>query len=91
MWVSRYYNSIYLKIIPFLLAGSIMIGHGARMIYQGVIHPNSVYKPGLFDLYFDWLSLLVLGIFILSFALYNFYTGVKQHSPYDEFYQKHLN
>jgi hypothetical protein len=63
----------YVKIFLFVLSGSIMIGHGARMIYQGLYVTGSTYAPNLFDIFFDWLVLAILGIFILSFALNTFY------------------
>lgn len=65
-------NHFYLKIFAFLLSGAIMIGHGLRMIYQGVFAPNSYYHPNTFDLFFDWGSLLVLGFFVLWFSLTQF-------------------
>ncbi len=60
----------------FFLSGVIMIGHGARMIYQGLFKPDSYYPaptPGTVDFYFDWLTLLILGIIVLSFSIYTFY------------------
>ncbi len=61
-----------------IISGAIMIGHGARMIYQGVVHPNSYYSPNLFDIFFDWTSLLVLGIIMFYFGLKMYY--IKQQN-----------
>ncbi len=55
-----------------------MIGHGGRMIYQGVFRPNSYYVPGTFDILFDWLTLLILGIIIFYFTLTNFYKKISE-------------
>lgn len=66
-------NKKYLLFITFFLSGCIMIGHGARMIYQGVFRPDSYYSPGLFDIFFDWTTLLILGIIVLSFSVSTFY------------------
>lgn len=50
-----------------------MIGHGARMIYQGLFHPGSYYAPNMFDIIFDWATLLVLGIVLFYFGLRLYY------------------
>jgi len=56
-----------------IISGAIMIGHGARMIYQGLIHPQSYYSPNLFDILFDWTTLLVLGVFLFYIGLKTYY------------------
>jgi len=65
-----------------------MIGHGGRMLYQGIFVPGSSYSPNTFDLFFDWLTLAILGCFILWFALTLWYQGMgkktaagKRHIP----------
>lgn len=60
-----------------IISGAIMIGHGGRMIYQGLVHPNSYYSPNLFDIFFDWTSLLILGIIMFYFGLKIYYTKQK--------------
>ncbi len=60
------------------LSGSIMIAHGTRMITQTLFYPNSCYKPGLFDLMFDWLTLTLLGIFVAQYGFSKFYTQEKE-------------
>ena len=55
------------------LAGSIMIAHASRMISQGLFFPGSVYQPGLFDLLFDWFTLLFLGGFVAWYGFTRFY------------------
>lgn len=53
-----------------------MIAHGTRMMYQGIVHPNSYYPaPTLssFDFYFDWLTLTIVGIIVFTIALISFY------------------
>lgn len=50
-----------------------MIGHGARMIYQGLFIKELAYKPVLFDIFFDWFTLLVFGLILLYYSLKTFY------------------
>ena len=69
-------KKFYLKTLVFLLSASIMIGHGARMIYQGLFRPNSYYPaptPYTLDFWFDWTILLILGIIVFIFVIKNFY------------------
>ena len=66
-------NKVYAKIAIFFLSGTIMIGHGARMIYQGVFQKGSYYSPNTFDIFFDWASLLILGFIIIVMAFLAFY------------------
>ena len=67
----------YVFIALFILAGSIMIGHGFRMIYHGIFDQGSSYSPNYFDVLFDWLTLALLGFFVLAFALFSFYKRYK--------------
>jgi hypothetical protein len=72
----------YLKIAMFILSGAIMIGHGARMMYQGLFQPTSYYPaptPFGIDFYFDWLTLSILGIAILIYALFTFYHQIQRN------------
>lgn len=62
-------NHVMSTIFLFVLSGAIMIGHGARMLFQGIFAPGTSYVPNTFDLIFDWLILVILGCFILWFAL----------------------
>lgn len=71
-------NRFYGKITLFALSGAIMIGHGARMLYQGIFAPGSTYSPNTFDLFFDWLTLAILGCFILWFAVSVYYQGIEK-------------
>jgi len=64
--------------ILIIVSGAIMIGHGARMIYQGLFNPNSYYSPNLFDILFDWTTLLILGIFMFYFGLKIYYLRQQQ-------------
>lgn len=66
------------RIIIFVLSGSIMIGHGLRMLYQGIFAKGSVYAPNTFDLFFDWLSLAILGSIILYWGFSAFYQKEKE-------------
>ena len=60
------------------VSGMIMIAHGSRVITQTLIYPNSYYKPGVFDLTFDWLTLVILGIFVAWFGFGRFYLYEKE-------------
>ena len=56
------------KTVIIILAGSIMIAHGLRMMTQGLFFPQSYYPapvPTSIDFWFDWFSLAVIGIIIL--------------------------
>ncbi len=69
-----------LFVIIFVLSGSVMIAHAARMMYQGIFRPDSYYPaptPSTIDFYFDWLTLLVLGIIVFSYSLYIFFRNQK--------------
>jgi len=76
-------NKIDLKIFIFFLSGTIMVGHALRMIYQGVFHPSSYYQPGIFDIFFDWTTLLILGFIIFGFAISLFYSNMKSKQKLD--------
>ena len=60
------------------LSGMVMIAHGSRVIAQTIIFPDSYYKPGFFDLIFDWLTLIILGIFVAWFGFGRFYLYEKK-------------
>ncbi len=74
------YLSNEIKSFILIFAASLMIGHGARMIYQGLFLKETSYTPVLFDILLDWLTLLVLGIIMLLFGLSIFYKNMyKKH------------
>lgn len=62
------------------LAGTVMIAHGTRMIAQTLLYPNVCYKANLFDLIFDWLTLILLGVFVAWFGFIQFYLSGKSNS-----------
>lgn len=70
---SKKYIWIFFGILISLFSGALMVGHGLRMIYQGVFQPGSYYAPNLFDLYFDWLILVILGCFLFGLSCFQFY------------------
>ena len=65
-----------------------MIGHGLRMIYQGTFNPGSAYVPNLFDLYFDWLTLAVLGGVLFWLGISTFYRNLATNQRLDKESQK---
>ncbi|MBN1280522.1 MAG: hypothetical protein JXA00_02625 [Candidatus Thermoplasmatota archaeon] len=71
----------YVTILLLTLSGAIMIGHGARMLYQGLFAPGTSYTPNTFDLFFDWLTLAILGCGILWFAFSLYYRTLKTRGP----------
>ncbi len=83
--ISRYISSksFYFKISVFLVAGIMMIGQGARMIFQGIFYKESIYKPNSFDIFFDWFTLLIFGLIIFILTLRYFYVVISK--------QKYLN
>lgn len=71
----------YIKSIILAFSAAIMIGHGARMMYQGLFKPNSYYPaptPYSIDFYFDWLTLLILGLIVFYFVITSFYKKYRQ-------------
>jgi len=69
-------NKSILKTLLFVLAGAMMIGHGARMMYQGLVQPHSYYPaptPHSIDFFFDWMTLFIVGIIVLGYTLFSFY------------------
>ncbi len=71
----------YVKTGFFILAASIMIGHGFRMLYQGLFQPTSYYPaplPSSVDFWFDWFFLAVLGLLLLGYSLKMFYDWYSQ-------------
>jgi hypothetical protein len=66
-------SSRYVKHALLAVTGSIMIAHASRMISQGLFSPGSYYVPGLFDLLFDWFTLLFLGGFVAWYGFTQFY------------------
>lgn len=66
-------NKQLLKNLIFVLAASMMIAHGARMMYQGVFQPQSYYPaptPQSLDFYFDWMILCIFGCILLGYTLF---------------------
>ncbi len=72
------YSKGLLPLSIILFSGALMIAHGLRMIIQGVFYPAMTYQPNLFDLFFDWLTLCVLGVFVFCVAVYWFYQSSQQ-------------
>lgn len=56
------------------------MGQGSRMLYQGIFHPGSYYVPVLFDLFFDWMTLFVLGTVLFALGVKGFHSSVKAPS-----------
>lgn len=58
--------------------GAIMIAHGSRMVYQGLFEPESYYQPSLFDVLFDWTTLIAFGIFVGYYGLSHYLQHLKK-------------
>ena len=72
----------YSKLLKFAIigiAGTTMIAQGSRMISQGLLYPNTCYKPNMFDIVFDWLTLIILGAFIAYYGFFEFYHREKKY------------
>jgi hypothetical protein len=63
----------YGKILLVIASGTMMLAHGARMIYEGISGKN-VYRPDTFDIFFDWTTLAIAGLIMFSWGLYLFYS-----------------
>jgi len=66
-------TSRYVKHALLAVSGVIMMAHASRIISQSLLFPGSVYQPGLFDLLFDWFTLLFLGGFVTWYGFTTFY------------------
>jgi len=67
----------------FVLAGSTMIAHGARMIYQGLFYPLSYYPapvPTTLDFWFDWVILALLGCVVFLYGIVKFFQRSHQRN-----------
>jgi len=78
-------RKFWIKTSIFLLAGTMMIAHGARMIFQGVFCQGSYYTPGIFDLFFDWLTLLIVGIIVFYYTISTFYKKYSEYHYHNHF------
>lgn len=56
-----------------IAAGCWMLGEGARMVVMGLFYKDHWYNPNLFDIFFDWLPMVVIGLVFLSFGIREFY------------------
>jgi hypothetical protein len=61
-----------------VFAGTASIAQAGRMIFQGVFVPGSVYAPNLFDVFFDWTMLALLGAIPLAYGLHGYYRARKR-------------
>lgn len=50
-----------------------MAGEGARMVIMGLLYRDQYYQPNLFDVFFDWVPLLLLGSVFLLMSIRDFY------------------
>lgn len=68
-----------LKWIFAFAAGCWMLGEGARMVAMFVFHADAGwwYFPNTFDVFFDWLPLVILGTYFLVSSLLEYYKGAK--------------
>jgi hypothetical protein len=66
----------------FVLSGASMIGHGVRMLYQGVWYPGSSYSPTTFDLLFDCLPLRSLAHVFSPIHSQGSTNSITKHSPF---------
>ncbi len=60
------------------LSGTVMIAQGSRMISQFILNPGSSYIPNLFDVFFDWMTLILFGAFVAYFGFLEFYRKEKE-------------
>jgi hypothetical protein len=51
-----------------IFGGACISGQALRVMYQFVFFPGSSYTPALFDIFFDWMSMLVVGLFLIIYA-----------------------
>jgi hypothetical protein len=51
------------------LCAAFMIGIGLRFIFDGFFN-NNIYKTNIFDVFFDWGLLTILGILLFIYSIY---------------------
>ena len=51
-----------------IFGGACISGQALRVIYQFIFFPGSTYAPALFDIFFDWMTMLVVGLFLIVYA-----------------------
>lgn len=54
-----------------------MLGEGARMVIMALFHQNWYYQPNTFDLFFDWVPLMIFGSLIFYEGVRSFYIEKK--------------
>lgn len=65
--------SVRLSTYLVIAAGCWMVGEGLRMVVMGLFHKDQWYNPGLFDIFFDWLPMVIIGTAFLVQGLRDFY------------------
>lgn len=65
--------SVRLPIFLVIAAGCWMLGEGSRMLVMGLFHDDQWYNPNLFDIFFDWLPMVLLGGAFLFIGIREFY------------------
>ena len=56
-----------------------MSGQASRMIWMHFVHPNVPYWPITFDIFFDWIPMLVLGLINAYWAIRDYYNAFILH------------
>jgi hypothetical protein len=59
-----------LRLFVIIASGCWMLGEGARMVVMALFFQDWHYSPNTFDMFFDWMPLVILGSIF-------FYEGIK--------------
>ncbi|MGD0817441.1 MAG: hypothetical protein ABR986_03470 [Methanomassiliicoccales archaeon] len=59
-----------LRLFVIIAGGCWMLGEGARMVVMSLFFQGWHYSPNIFDMFFDWVPLTILGSIF-------FYEGIK--------------
>jgi hypothetical protein len=62
-----------LRLFLIIAGGCWMLGEGARMVVMSLFYQNWHYVPNMFDMFFDWVPLTILGIIFFVDGVITFY------------------
>lgn len=62
-----------LRLFVIIAAGCWMFGEGARMVIMALSYQGWHYAPNMFDMFFDWVPLVILGSIFLLEGIKSFY------------------
>jgi hypothetical protein len=69
-----------LRLFVVIAGGCWMLGEGLRMVVMGLFFQSWHYVPNMFDVFFDWVPLTILGMVFFYEGIRSFYVDrVAEH------------